>query len=162
MHAMGIRQLQGECLHERLTDDGEGCIECGRDFKMNIRYLGTRMNKRQVRGGVTGSRYSYSSGQPVFTIADADEVQFHGEMEDGKPKFALEDAAFADAVEITDVEMMGPEAVASLPLSGLKTHLANHPEMTITDLEDIMAAETLGQNRVGGRKAIQAAINELG
>ncbi len=132
---------------------------------MNVRYLGTRMNKRQARGGVTGNRYSYSSGQPVFTIADADELQFHGEMEDGRPKFSYEYADGPSLVAdgewptpITEVEVMDAEGIASLTIAGLETYLTNHPELTGEELGDIMVAEELGRNRVGARTVIQAAV----
>ncbi len=121
------------------------------------------MNKRQVRGGVTGNRYSYSSGQPVFTIADADELQFHGEMEDWKPKFSYEHAdgpsLVADSIDVVTGNMTAKEA-ASLTIHALQLHM-NTARLTVPDLNDIRDAEAAGQNRVGALKLLDAWIASL-
>lgn len=132
---------------------------------MNIRYLGTRLNKRQIRGSATGKRYRYSSGQPVFTIDPADRTQFAGEMEDGKRKFRVLTAfeyAFADVTfEEVSLEVMEPEGVVNRAIRGVIGHLEKHPELSREDLEDIMLAEIMDQDRVGAKAAIKKAIDAL-
>ncbi len=81
---------------------------------MNVQYLGTRLNKRQARGTVTGKRYSYSANGKIFSVDPADRVQFQGEMEDGKPKFKIEDSAVDEYGDLTD--RMSLETIATLTI----------------------------------------------
>lgn len=110
---------------------------------MNIRYLGQRPNRREVRGHKSGNRYRYSSLHREFTIDPADQLQFVGETEDSGPKFEI----IEQIADLTSI------AIPNLPnaLRGLDK----------TALEAAMNAEINGPNRVGAREAIQRAINAL-
>ncbi len=124
---------------------------------MNVQYLGTRLNKRQARGAVTGKRYSYSANGKVFSIDPADKLQFQGDMEDGKPKFKIEESVVDEYADFTD--SMSLETIANLSIDNLRGHIQRHPEMTPDDLMELLGFELAGQNRVGATKIIKARID---
>ena len=120
---------------------------------MNVRYLGTRMNKRQARGQHTGKRYNYSSGHPDFTVDKADVVQFRGELEDGNPKFCVGHVA-PPAIDIDDVPSH-LVAISKLSIKQLTMALGRMEPDELMALRDIEVADG---NRAGAIKAIDKYI----
>ncbi len=124
---------------------------------MNVRYLGTRLNKRQARGAVTGKRYSYSANGKIFSIDPADRLQFQGDMEDGKPKFEVEDSVVDEYADLTD--KMSLQTISTLSIENLRGHLQRHPEMTSGELLELLGFEEAFQPRVGAVAVIKRAID---
>jgi hypothetical protein len=105
---------------------------------MNVRYLGTKLNKRQARGSQTGKRYTYSSQYPIFTIEDADHLQFRGETEGGQPKFEI----------IISDDVITLPWLASMSVAGIEARLEARP-LGRAELDELMRIEVAGQNRLG-------------
>lgn len=121
---------------------------------MNVKYLGTRMNKRDARGRESGKRYRYSSGQPIFTIDDRDAIQFRGELEDGGPKFCVGyvEAPVEAATEDVPAHLV---AISQLSIKQLTMALGRMETDELMALRDI---EVTDRNRAGAIKAIDKAI----
>jgi hypothetical protein len=135
---------------------------------MQVKYLGTRLNKRQARGAVTGKRYSYSSGQPIFRIEEADRLQFVGDVEDGKPKFTFDLTPAPVVVEATQepVEDGVPaptpitfQDILQLSIEELRPHLRGDTELGHSDYVRMLAMEEAGQNRAGAVNIFKAWID---
>ncbi len=121
---------------------------------MNVKYLGTRINRRDARGRESGERYKYSSGQPVFTIDDRDAIQFRGELEDGGPKFCV---GYDEPEPITE------STGASSHLVGISKLSIKQVTMALGRLEPdelavLRSIEANDRNRAGAIKAIDKAI----
>lgn len=120
---------------------------------MNVKYLGTRMNRRDARGRESGRRYKYSSGQPNFTIDERDAIQFRGELEDGGPKFCVGTVA-PPAIDTDDVPAH-LVAISKLSIKQLTMSLGRMEPDELMALRDI---EVTDSNRPGAIKAIDKAI----
>ncbi len=122
---------------------------------MNVKYLGTRTNKRDARGRESGNRYRYSSGQPVFTIDDQDAIQFRGELEDGGPKFCV---GYVEEPATAATDEYSPYLVSISKLS-IKQITMALGRMTMGDLFALRDIEASGSNRAGALRAIDKALS---
>ncbi len=121
---------------------------------MNVKYLGTRINRRDARGRESGKRYRYSSGQPVFTIDDRDAIQFRGELEDGNPKFCV---GYGEPQPITESTGASSHLVAISKLTVKQLAMAL-PRLTNEELVTLLGIEASMNNRATAIAAIRQAI----
>ncbi len=128
---------------------------------MNVKYLGTRVNKRQARGRESGKRYSYSSGHPNFTMDDRDAIQFRGELEDGNPKFCVECTETPGHIVFdgtSDTLDDSPGYLVGISKLSVKRLTMALGRMDADELRALRTLEAGDRNRAGAIKAIDKAI----
>ncbi len=124
---------------------------------MNVKYLGTRPNKRDYRGRVTGKRYRFSSIHPTFTIDPADREVFDKWQEDGKPMFMFVDSP-SEPLVVVDIP---PELAALMEGLLIKELPDILGPLNAKQLAFLFQHEANTLNRTGAKKAIAKMIKDL-